>query len=323
MMKQIDEMLEHVGTVAIAGHVNPDGDCIGSCMAMYQYLKTNYSQITADVYMGELRPVFGHLEDLEVIQTEVLQPDQVYDLLILFDVSSEERIAVAQPLLATAKNSICIDHHITNGGLCSYNHILPEASSTCEVLYDLLDPQKITLAVATALYTGIVHDTGVFQYSNTSGKTMRIAAALLDIGVDATTLIEQSFYSKTYVQNQILGRTLLESIVLLDGKCIVGVVSQKEMDFYGITAKDLDGIVNQLRVTEGVEVAMFLYATGNQQFKVSLRSNGDVDVSRITSCFGGGGHVKAAGCTMQGSVYDVINSITFYIEKELIAENIS
>jgi len=316
-MNRIETALKDVKTVAIAGHVNPDGDCVGSCMGMYLYLKANYPQIQADVFMGELRPVFGHIEELDIIRCTITEPDKSYDLLMLFDVSSEERVAVAAPCLKTAKKSICIDHHVTNNGICDENHIVPEASSTCEVLYELMDAEKVTLPAATALYTGIVHDTGVFQYTNTSGKTMRIAGELLDKGVDANAIIEDSFYSKTYVQNQILGRTLLESILILDGKCIIGVVRQKEMDFYGVTAKDLDGIVNQLRVTQGVEVAIFLYAIGIGEYKVSLRSNGHVDVSRITGYFGGGGHVKAAGCTMHGSVYDVINSITFYIEKEL------
>jgi len=316
-MNRIETALKDVKTVAIAGHVNPDGDCIGSCMGMYLYLKANYPQIQADVFMGELRPVFDHIEELGIIRHTITEPDKSYDLLMLFDVSSEERVAVAAPYLKTTKKSICIDHHVTNNGICDENHIVPKASSTCEVLYELMDAEKVTLPTATALYTGIVHDTGVFQYTNTSGKTMRIAGELLDKGVDANAIIEDSFYSKTYVQNQILGRTLLESILILNGKCIIGVVRQKEMDFYGVTAKDLEGIVNQLRVTQGVEVAMFLYATGIAEYKVSLRSNGHVDVSRIAGYFGGGGHVKAAGCTMHGSVYDVINSITFYIEKEL------
>jgi phosphoesterase RecJ-like protein len=319
-MDKIDTILEGVTTVAIAGHVNPDGDCMGSCMGMYLYLKANYPKLMADVYMGEARPVFGHIDDLQVIRHEVTKPDKEYDLLLLFDVSCEDRIAVATPFLKRAKKSVCIDHHVTNEGVCDVNHIIPEASSTCEVLYELLDQEKITLAVATALYTGIIHDTGVFQYSNTSGKTMRIAGVLLDLGVDANTIIEGSFYERTYVQNQILGRTLLESILVLDGQCIIGIVRQKEMDFYGVTSKDLDGIVNQLRLTKGVEVAMFLYATGPQQFKVSMRSNGEVNVSSIAAFFGGGGHVMAAGCTMEGSVYDVINSLTFYIEKALEME---
>ena len=130
-------------------------------------------------------------------------------------------------------------------------------------------------------------------------------------------IIDESFYQKTYVQNQVMGRVLAESILLLDGKCIIGYLKKRDMEFYGVDGKDLDGIVSQLRVTDGVEVAIFLYETGNHQYKVSLRSNGPVDVSAVCAYFGGGGHVKAAGCTMHGTFYDVVNNLTLHIEKQL------
>ena len=319
-MSRIDEMISGAKRIAIAGHVNPDGDCIGSCMGMYLYLQEKFPQVKADVYLGEMRPVFGFIKDIDKVYNELPSVTKEYDLLLLFDVSSKERIAVAAPLLEKATKSICIDHHITNDGICDENHVMPEASSTCEVLYELLDEQYITLPVAEALYTGIVHDTGVFQYANTTGKTMRIAANLLDKGINSGAIIDKSFYAKTYVQNQILGRTLMESIMILDGKCIIGIVTLREMDFYGLTPKDLDGVVSQLRVTEGVEVAMFIYETTPHEYKVSMRSNEYVNVSAICQQFGGGGHVKAAGCSMHGTAYDVINNVGFYIEQALQME---
>jgi len=319
-MSRIDEMILGAKTVAIAGHVNPDGDCIGSCMGMYLYLQEKFPEIQVDVYLGEMRPVFDFIKDIDKVCTELDKSNMEYDLVMLFDVSSTKRIAVANPLLEKAKRSICIDHHVTNGGLCDENYIEPEASSACEVLYGLLDKDYITLPVAESLYTGIAHDTGVFQYSNTTGKTMRIAADLLDKGVNGAMIVDKSFYSKTYVQNQILGRTLMESLMILEGRCIIGIVTQREMNFYGLTPKDLDGVVSQLRVTEGVEVAMFLYEMDTQEFKVSMRSNEYVNVSAICQKFGGGGHVKAAGCSMHGTAYDVINNISFYIEQALKME---
>ena len=169
---------------------------------------------------------------------------------------------------------------------------------------------------------GIAHDTGVFQYSCTSSRTMEIAGKLIDKGFDFNELLDQTFFQKTYLQNQILGRALLESMLLMDGKCIISALRKKDLDFYGVIGEDLEGIVSQLRNTAGVEVAIFLYETAIQEFKVSLRSNGKVDVSRVASYFGGGGHVRAAGCTMQGSVYDVLNNLTLHIEKQLkAAEN--
>lgn len=316
MMNKLAEVLDQVQSVAIAGHVNPDGDCVGSCMGLYLYLKENYPDMQTDVYLEKTRDVFAYIKDIQEARTEC-EADAVYDLLVILDVSSTERIGVAAGLLEHAKNSVCIDHHVTNGGICEMNHIFPEASSSSEVLYHLLEDDKISKDCAEALYTGIIHDTGVFEYSCTSPDTMRTAAKLMEKGVPFTEIIESSFKEKTYIQNQIMGRTLTESIMLLDSRCIVGIVRQKELDFYGIEVKDLDGIVNQLRNTKGVDVAVFLYELSPQTFKVSMRSSKNVDVSRIAAVFGGGGHVRAAGCTMQGQPFDVINSLTLYIEKQL------
>ena len=305
MINNIASVLEGVTTAAIAGHVRPDGDCVGSCMGMYLYLKENYPQIQADVYLEEVPEVFHFIQDIDKAKQE--WEDKAYDLFLGFDVSSIDRIGVAGRALETAKMTVCIDHHITNKGLAQKNQIVPDASSTCEVLYELLEPEKINKACAEALYTGIVHDTGVFQYSCTGTRTMEIAGQLMAKGIDFTSIIKDSFYTKSYAQNQIMGRTIMESIMLLNQRCIVGYVRQK----------DMDGIVNQLQNTRGVEVAIFLYEIGVQEYKVSMRSNGKVDVARVASYFGGGGHVKAAGCTMQGSVFDVVNSLTLDIERQL------
>ena len=205
---------------------------------------------------------------------------------------------------------------MSNSGFADVNHIRGEVSSCCEVLYGILDPDKVDLAVATAVYTGMIHDTGVFQYSSTSPETMRIAGELMKTGIPFSRIIDESFYQKTYIQNQVMERVLAESIMLLDGKCIVGYLKKRDMDFYGVDGKDLDGIVSQLRLTQGVEVAMFIYEFEQQSFKVSLRSNGKIDVSKIAVYFGGGGHMRAAGCDLQGSVYDVINNVTGQICKQ-------
>lgn len=164
---------------------------------------------------------------------------------------------------------------------------------------------------------GIAHDTGIFQYSCTSPETMRIAGELMGKGINFSEILEKTYFQKTYVQNQILGRALLESILVLDNKCIISGVRKKEMEFYNITPMDLEGIVSQLRNTKGVEAAIFLYEMGNQEYRVSMRSNGAVDVQKVASYFGGGGHVRAAGCTMQGSFYDVINNLTLHIEEQM------
>ena len=146
---------------------------------------------------------------------------------------------------------------------------------------------------------------------------MEIAGKLMAKGIAFGRIIDETFFKRTYVQNQILGRALLESISFMDRKCIFAAVRQKDMDFYGAGSSDLDGIVEQLRVTDGVECAIFLHETENHVYKVSMRSNSQVDVSRIAAYFGGGGHVRAAGCTMSGSVHDVINNLSIHIAEQI------
>ena len=318
-MKNIAEVLEGVKTVGIGGHIRPDGDCVGSCMALYLYIRTYFPDIDVTVYLDHPKPIFGHIECIDEIKTEA--DDRVFDLFITCDVSARDRLALAGDLFEKAKKTVCIDHHVSNPGFADVNHVHGEISSASEVLYKLLDKEKIDLDIATAIYTGMIHDTGVFQYSSTSPDTMRIAGDLMEKGVDFSNIIDESFYQKSYIQNQVMGRVLAESIMLLDGKCIVGYMKLRDMDFYGVKPSDLDGIVSQLRLTKGVEVAMFIYEHESQVFKVSLRSNGSVDVSKIASYFGGGGHVKAAGCDLAGSMYDVINNISEQIEKQLLGQD--
>lgn len=315
-MTRLNDFLEGVKTVAIAGHVNPDGDCVGACMGTYLYLKENRPDIQADVYLEKPKDCFYFIEDLD--KAKQVCEEKPYDLLILLDISSADRIGVAQPLLETAGKILCFDHHVTNKEHFTWLFNYPELSSASEVLFNYLDPEKISEKCAEALYTGIAHDTGIFQYSCTSPTTMRVAAFLMEKGVPFNRIIDETYYQKTYVQNQIMGRTLMESIMMFDGKLIIGYVKNRDMAFYGLIPSDMDGIVSQLRNTVGVEVAIFMYEKSVGTWRVSLRSKEKVDVSRIAQKFGGGGHVRAAGCTMEGSSqYDVINNLTYYLEKEL------
>lgn len=317
-MTKLETMIDQAGKIVILGHVNPDGDCVGSCLAVYNYIKEWDSSKTVTVRLERLPSKFSYLSGFDAIETEA--GEETYDLCICLDSSDEERLGDFKSCFDRSAKTICIDHHITNRGYAQENVIDGHASSACEVVYGQLDESRISKHVAECIYTGIIHDTGVFKYSNTSRKTMEIAGRMMEKGIDFGTIIDGSFYKKTYVQSQILGRALLESITFLDGRCIFSVVRKKDMDFYGVEKSDLDGIVDQLRVIDGIECAIFLYETGIHQFKVSLRSNSIVDVSRIAAYFGGGGHVRAAGCTMSGSVHDVVNNLSAHIAEQLEQE---
>lgn len=316
-MRYILEELKEAKTIGIAGHVRPDGDCIGSCMALYHYLKNNLPDETIiDLYLESIPDKLSVVPGTDLLKHE-FHNERQYDIFISLDSSSIDRLGFAMDAFQKSVNTINIDHHISNTNFAKINHVVDYASSTCEVLYDLFEDDKIDITIATALYLGIIHDTGVFKHSNTTEKTMNIAGKLISKGVPFSRMIDETFYLKSYVQNQLLGRCLLESILVLGGKCIVSSINKKMLEFYDASSGDLDGIIDQLRVTDGIEVAIFVYETNFHEYKVSMRANGFVDVRKVAAYFGGGGHIKAAGCTMQGSLHDVINNLLIHIEHQL------
>ena len=315
-MKKILEEVKSAKSVAISGHVRPDGDCVGSCMGLYLYLKKELPKAQIKVFLEKPSDVFNCISGVEEISPADENDDTVYDVFIALD-CSKDRLGNAEKLFDKAVKKINIDHHISNMGCGDVNYLRADASSASELVFELLDEEKMDVEIAKALYIGIIHDTGVFQYSNTLPATLQAASRLITFGFDFPQIIESTFYEKTFVQNQIMGRALLESILFMDSKCIVAVVSKKMMNFYDVDGKDLDGIINQMRNTKGVECAIFLYELDTLTYKVSMRSAGKVDVAKIAQFFGGGGHVRAAGCTMTGTPHDVINNLSAQIELQL------
>ena len=310
----LSDILKDVKSVGITGHIRPDGDCTGSVLALYNYIVENMPETDVDLYLEQTGSEFYYLKNIDKIKNT--PEDKKYDVFFVLDCSSLDRIEPFISCFNNASKTVCIDHHVSNTGFTDLSKIEPQASSACEVLYGTMDADKISRNVAECIYTGIIHDTGVFKYSCTSKKTMEIAGEMMEKGIDYSDIIDNTFYKKTYVQNQILGRALLESVLFYDGKCIFTTVTIDEMEFYGVTGRELGGIVEQLRLTDGVEVAIFLYQTGEEEYKVSLRSKKKIDVAAIATQFGGGGHVRAAGYTAKGSVYQIINSIGELIEKQ-------
>lgn len=312
---RIDDVIGDAKTVGISGHIRPDGDCIGSCMGMYLYLRKSYPQIRVDVFLQEIPEIYKFIKGSDQIRSDYETDVDRYDLFIALD-AGKERLGEAEKFFDSAARTVNIDHHISNPGTGDENYIVPQASSASELVTDVIDMNRMDRDIAEALYMGIICDTGVFKYSNTSPKTMQIGAELISYGFDFGSLIDSVFYEKTYNQNQMLGRALLESTLFMNGRCIASAVTRQTMEFYQAKSSDLDGIVSQLMLTAGVDCAIFLYETGTQEFKVSLRSNGSVNVAEVAQLFGGGGHARAAGCTMNGTVYDVINNLSRYIEQQ-------
>lgn len=315
-MIHLDDKLKGIASVGISGHVRPDGDCVGSTLAVYNYISTYYPEIQVELFLESIPEVFLFLKNADKIQHEY-DIDKTFDLFIVLDCGDEGRLGPFVKYYNAAKQTMCIDHHVSNQAFAGENYIIPDASSTCELVYHLLDSEKITKEIAECLYTGMVHDTGVFQYSCTSAQTMNIAGILMEKGIDYPKIVTDTFYLKTYDQNRILGYALLNSKLYLDGKVIVTYLTKEDLKEFHCTPKELDGIVNQLRITKGTEVAVFLYEVEDGSFKASFRVTGEVNVAEIAQTFGGGGHVKAAGCNIFGKIDIVIDRILEEIKKRL------
>ena len=311
--------IKGAGTIGISGHIRPDGDCVGSCMGLALYLRKMMPEARVDVFLDDFSESLArNIAGSDTIISEYETDVERYDVFICLD-CEKTRLGDALPLFSSAAKTVNIDHHVSNPGCGEINYIVPGASSTCELIYDVIDEEMIDCDIAKNLYIGMMTDTGVFKFSNTSRRTMEIAGRLIEFGFDFPRIIQEVFDERTYVQQQILGRALLESVVLMDGRCIFSVINRKLMQFYNAGSSDLDGIVSALVNTKGVDCSIFLYETLPMTFKVSMRSNGRVDVAKIAVKFGGGGHMRAAGATINARYRDIINSLTAEIEEQLKA----
>lgn len=320
--KRIDDFVKNAATVAISGHIKPDGDCIGSVLALYNYLTVNCPEKRVDVYLEDPGSKYRILKGYDRVHFpgedgKDPAPVQAYDVMITLDCSTLERLGDARKYFQAAGHTICLDHHVSNPGFADENYIYGDLSSASEVLYYFLDPGKLNQDMAVCLYTGIISDTGVFKYPATSPETMRVAANLMELGIPAEYLIDELFYGKTWNENRILGYAVNNSILTCDGKVIYSYITRRKMEEFHVTSRELEGIVPQLRLTRGVQCAVFLYETDQHQYKVSLRSIAPFDVNEVASAFGGGGHVRAAGCNITGELKTCIEAILLEVSRHL------
>lgn len=294
-------------TIGICGHIKPDGDCIGATLALSLYLKKRLPDAEITVFSDEISPCFECVKGIREFDFtfEKEQPE----VFIVVDTLAS-RIGNAEKYFKNAKKTINIDHHISNAEGCAMvNYVVPTASSASELIYNLIDPAYLDKDMAEAIYMGIAHDTGIFKFASTSPKTMRIVADLMEYGFDFPALLDKTYYEKTYIQNLALGKILSDSKLHFDGKVISGSMDIKTMNEMGITGNPFEGVVSQLRITEGTECAIFMYQINAVTYKVSLRSKQIVDVSKVAEHFGGGGHVRAAGFYCKGEADNILNEI--------------
>ncbi len=314
-MKRFFELLEKQHTIAIVGHIKPDGDCIGSSLGLYNYILDNYPDKKVDVYLQPINDKFKFLNGTTNIINEPKDFD--YDLSISVDCSDTDRHGEFANIFKCAKNTVCIDHHRSNQGFGDLYYCDPDASSACEVVSRFLEVDNISKSCAECLYMGIIHDTGVLKYSATSEETMYIVGKLIAKGIDTQFIIDETFYKVRYNQNRLTGKTLMDSKLYLGGKVIASCITRQDFEDFNATKDDTDGIIDKLRVTEGVEVAILGYQTGDNEYKFSMRSISYVDVSLISVHFGGGGHIRASGFSLEGNYDDSLEKILKMVEEQL------
>ena len=306
--------IEAADSIAILGHIRPDGDCVGSTVGLYNYIVSNYKK-RVQIYLEEFSKEFLMLKNADKIKHET--DDETYELCIVCDCGDLDRTGDFVKYYENAKRTICVDHHISNTGFGDVCYVDVDACSAAEAIFKLIDADRINTDTAECLYMGIVHDTGVFKHSNTTFNAMNTAGILIEKGARPHVVIDETFYKKTFVQNKLLGLALTKAVLFADGKIINSVLTSKDFESVGATSLDTDGIVDQLRITEGVETAFFMYQTGTDTFKISLRANNIVDVSRIACSHGGGGHIKAAGFSMTGDPEVIVAAIVDEISSQL------
>lgn len=304
---QIDKVIKDYNKFAIVSHTSPDGDSMGSMLALYNILCLNHKR--ADMFIDDVLPErYSFLPFTENIERFSTSKD--YDCLFALDCGDPERLGKCKELIDKAKVVVNIDHHISNCRYGSINLVETNASSTGEILYDIFigNNYEINRNTATCLYTSILTDTGGFKYSNTTSKTFRIAGSLIDTGINFSEIFSFIYDRRTVGQVKLMSRVVSTLDMELDNKVALLSMFPNMINECGATEEDASEFINIARDIDGVEVAVFIKEKNSGSFRISLRSKTSVDVRKIAERFSGGGHIRAAGCTIEGN-YDKVRTI--------------
>jgi phosphoesterase RecJ-like protein len=310
-LRRVAEMLAAANRIVITAHIHPDGDSLGSMLALYAPLAAMGKQVLL-LLDDDVPAVYGFLPGADLIARPAGKT--AAELLVVLDASDADRIAgVAECVGAPMLN---IDHHISNTKFADYWYIDSQAAATGEIILDLLHMMKIevTADMAVNLFTAIATDCGFFRYANTSAATLRHAADLIDRGAEPHVIAEQL---ETKPLSSIMTlRSVLGSLEIHAGGRIAAVTVEPETGENG--AETTEGYINYPRNIEGVEIAVMFKPVDDSATRVSFRSR-RCDVSRLALAFGGGGHARAAGCTVGSGLADAKEQILRAAER-LLAE---
>jgi phosphoesterase RecJ-like protein len=308
---EVASVLREAASIGVVGHVGPDGDALGSMVALS--LAARGAGVPAVASFDE---PFVVPDEMSFLDTSTLVPPTDFpdavSVAVVVDTSVPDRVGSLVTKLNAAGQLVMIDHHISDGEWGDCLLIDRSAAAAAELVYEVIVELgwDITPAVATALYTGIVTDTGRFQYSSTSPRTHHIAAPLLEQGVHPDVIGQKLFEEAAFGYYGVASRVLERATLDRDHKFIWSVTTNDDLEHAGISAHETDGLIDLVRMARGTEVACLLKVKGHGVVKGSLRSRGFVDVANIAAAFGGGGHHNAAGFTTDKEPQAIISEIT-------------
>lgn len=312
----IDYIIKSSKKILIISHINPDGDTLGSMSALHSLIKENYKK-ESDMLVDNLPAVYEFLPAVKNAKLyNTIDKSLVYDLVITVDVAALDRMNEAKIFFDKATVTLNIDHHATNVSYAQHNIVVPDASSTGEVIASIAQGcgWKMNYDAALALYTAILTDTGSFKFSNTSAKTFETTAKLLEYGVKPHDVYKQCFES--YPKNFFLFQNycLNKAVFLNDNKVAYTEIYKKDVEKFAVGPDCTEGLTEKLRAISSTEIAFIAKEIAQGLTKFSMRSK-TADVSAICAVFGGGGHKLAAGCVIKASVKNAVEKVLAQIEK--------
>ncbi len=321
-MSNLDDILAALRRserILLSVHKNPDGDALGSQIALMLALEKLKKKVTAH-NLDPVPEMYRFLPSSERVRSGK-SVEGTYDAVVVLDADPPRTglLDGNDPF----EIRINIDHHITNPAEWPLTWLDPEASATGEMIYEVINRLGVPIdrEIALCLYTAIFTDTGSFRYSNTSSRSMRIAADLIEAGADSWLVTENVYESFAFRRIKLLGNVLSGMERSDDGRIGWVVVSDDLYRRFGATAEDTDNFVNFVRSTKGVEVAVLFRQTASAQYKISLRSKGRVDLSGLAQALGGGGHKNAAGSVLDGTIDEVrakvLSAVSAAIQEQL------
>jgi len=315
-MDKIIQLIRERQNFVLSGHTGPDGDCIGSCFGLAFALEMLGKNVTVvlEPYPKKYNIIPGHgfLYSGDLTTLDV-------DVFIALDCADVDRLGFAKPLFNRAKRTACIDHHKTNIGFAHRNLVEPGTSSTSEIVYRLVEKLvKPTAEIASAIYAGIVSDTGGFKYNSTATSTLEITAKLMQMGIPFTEIYNEVLHKHTFAAGKAKGIVLNNSKQTMEGRITYSHITREEIESVGASTADMEGNVEYLLTTNGTDVSAFIYEKKTPgQVKLSFRSLGP-DVSNVAIAMGGGGHQLAAAGTTTGELNAIIQQALQLLEKEIM-----